>query len=197
MTQAKQRFAFIEEYLDYDDGTDARYEVVNGELIVLPSEDPINATIAMLLAFAFSTVGVSPQRLAIGHQIEVNSAEVTARQPDLIVHTEESIRTLLASGERLIRLNLLPPLLVVEIVSPGNPGSQNYNRDYVEKPQEYAARGISEFWQVDPHRAVVIVLYLEGAAYREVGQFRESDRILSPSFPTLQLTAAQILSVGE
>jgi Uma2 family endonuclease len=197
MTQAKQRFASIEEYLDYDDGTDARYEVVNGELIVLPSEDPINATIAMLLVSCLLQLGISPRRFAIGHQIEVNSDEVTARQPDLVVHTEESIRTLLASGARLIHLNLLAPLLVVEIVSPGNPGSQNYDRDYIEKPQEYAARGIPEFWQVDPHRAVVIVLYLEGSAYREVGQFRDSDRILSPSFPSLQLTAAQILSVGE
>lgn len=28
----------LEEYLHYDDGTDTRYELVNGELIALPTE---------------------------------------------------------------------------------------------------------------------------------------------------------------
>jgi len=33
MTQAKPRFRTIEEYLDYDDGTDTRYELVDGQLV--------------------------------------------------------------------------------------------------------------------------------------------------------------------
>jgi Uma2 family endonuclease len=109
MTQAKLRFKTINEYLDYDDSTDTQYELVNGELVELPSEDPINNTIAMLLVSYFLQLGISPYRLAIGHQIEVESVEVSARQPDLIVHTEESIRALL-SGERLIRLEMPTPL---------------------------------------------------------------------------------------
>ena len=42
MTQAKPRFRTIDEYLDYDDGTDTRYELVNGELVELPNEKQIN-----------------------------------------------------------------------------------------------------------------------------------------------------------
>ncbi|MBD1859321.1 MULTISPECIES: Uma2 family endonuclease, partial [Leptolyngbya] len=42
MTQAKTRFNTIEEYLDYDDGTDTRYELVDGELIEMPPERPLN-----------------------------------------------------------------------------------------------------------------------------------------------------------
>ncbi len=34
MTQANPRFSSFEEYLSYDDGTDNRYELFNGELIV-------------------------------------------------------------------------------------------------------------------------------------------------------------------
>ena len=197
MTQAKPRFRTIDEYLDYDDGTDTRYELVNGELIALPSEDPINPTIAMFLAFAFSAMGIPPHRFAIGHQIEVNSAEVTARQPDLIVHTEESVRAVL-SGEKFIRLDMPVPLLVVEVVSPGKPGSRNHDRDYVEKPKEYAARGIPEFWQADPDkgRKVVLVLTLKDGAYQS-REFRGSDRVVSPTFPNLKLTAEQILRAGR
>ena len=74
------------------------------------------------------------------------------------------------------------PLLVVEVVSPGKPGSKNYEqlrcgepvRDYVERPKEYAARGIPEFWLVDPDRAVVIVLTLKGGAYEPI-EFRGED----------------------
>ena len=36
MTQAKPRFRTIKDYLDYDDGTDTRYELVNGELVEMP-----------------------------------------------------------------------------------------------------------------------------------------------------------------
>lgn len=195
MTQAKPRFRTIEEYLDYDDGTDTRHELVNGELIALPSEDPINPTIAMAIAFALGALGIPPYCFAIGHQIEVDSAEVTVRQPDLIVHTEKSATAVL-SGERLIRRGMPAPLLVVEVVSPGKPGSANYNRDYVEKPKEYATRGISEFWQVDPSRAMVVVLNLEAGAY-QAREFSDSDLVVSRTFPNLQLTAEQVLRAGR
>ncbi|MDF5716354.1 MAG: Uma2 family endonuclease [Rhizonema sp. NSF051] len=36
MTQVKPGFRTIEEYLDYADGTDTRYELVNGVLIEMP-----------------------------------------------------------------------------------------------------------------------------------------------------------------
>ncbi|MBD1847959.1 Uma2 family endonuclease [Cyanobacteria bacterium FACHB-63] len=195
MTQTKPRFKTIKEYLDYDDGTDTRYELVNGELVELPSEDPINPTIAAILLVAFSALGIRPRQLAIGHQIEVESREVTARQPDLMVHTEESINALL-SGERIIRLGMPVPQLVVEVVSLGSPSSKNYQRDYVEKPREYAARGIPELWQVDPNRAVVNVLELVNGAYQS-RPFAGDDPVLSPQFPTLQLTAAEILNAGK
>jgi Uma2 family endonuclease len=195
MTQAKPRFRTLEDYLDYDDGTDTRYELVNGELVELPNEDPINPTIAALLMITFSALGIRPRRLAIGHQIEVESDTVSARQPDLVVHTAESIQALL-SGERIIRLGMPAPLLVVEVVSPGSPSSQNYQRDYVEKPREYAARGIPELWQIDPSRAVVQVLELVNGAYQS-RPFHGDDRILSPQFPNLQLTAAQILAAED
>jgi Uma2 family endonuclease len=195
MTQAKPRFQTLEEYLNYDNRTDTRYELVNGELVELPTEEPINSTIAMVLAFAFGALGIRPRCLAIGHQIEVESTKVTARQPDLVVHSKESLEALL-SKEKLIRLGMPAPLLVVEVVSPGEPGSDNYNRDYIEKPREYATRGIPEFWQIDPERAVVNVLELVDGAYQS-HPFRGSDRIVSPQFPHLQLTAAKILGAQD
>lgn len=37
------------EYLAYDDGSDRRYELVNGELVEMPAESDLNNAIAMYL----------------------------------------------------------------------------------------------------------------------------------------------------
>ncbi len=80
----------------------------------------------------------------------------------------------------------------------GEPGTDNYDRDYIEKLKEYAARGIPEFWRVDPRRAVVAVvaiLSLRSGSYR-MAEFRGTDPIVSLAFPNLQLTAEQVLNAG-
>jgi Uma2 family endonuclease len=51
VTIASQKMT-LEEYLNYDDGTDIRYELENGELVALPPESELNIRIASLL-FAF------------------------------------------------------------------------------------------------------------------------------------------------
>jgi Uma2 family endonuclease len=85
---------------------------------------------------------------------------------------------------------------VIEVVFPGKPGTDNYDRDYVEKPNEYALRGIPEFWQVDPDRAVLTVLTLKDGAYQS-RKFRAADRVVSPMFPNFSLTAQQVLNAGR
>ncbi|BAU13755.1 hypothetical protein LEP3755_42960 [Leptolyngbya sp. NIES-3755] len=195
MTQAKPRFRTIEEYLSYDDETDTRYELVRGELVEMPPESRLNQRIASFLFGAFVRLGISTDLLVIGIQIAVNSQEATVRQPDFVVLSEECAIALEGAKTSVILSTMPVPALIVEVVSPGNPGEKNHDRDYVEKPREYAARGIREFWQVDPSRAVVNVLELVDGSYRSLS-FRGSDRVISPTFPDLQLTAEQILSAG-
>ncbi|MER3432832.1 MAG: hypothetical protein C4288_05210 [Leptolyngbya sp. ERB_1_1] len=197
MTQTKRRFTSIEEYLDYDDGSDRRYELVNGELIELPTESPQNLLIAAFLLVQFAQIGIPIYRLGIKHQIVVSSTEVTAREPDLTVHSEASARVMLQQSQALLRQNTPAPVLVVEVVSPGKPGTENYDRDYIEKRKEYAERGIPEYWLIDPERAVVLVLQLEAQQYLEVGEFRGRDIVVSPTFSELQLTAEEVLRAGR
>lgn len=52
MTVSPQKVT-LEEYLNYDDGTDTRYELGSGELVAVPPESELNVRIASLL-FAFS-----------------------------------------------------------------------------------------------------------------------------------------------
>jgi Uma2 family endonuclease len=88
------------------------------------------------------------------------------------------------------------PLLVIEVVSPQDERSDNCQRDYLQKPKEYAERGIPEYWIVDPERAVIRVGCLVGEVY-DYGEFRDGDVIISPAFPGWTLTAAEILAAGQ
>ena len=54
MTVATDLRMTLKEYLDYDDGTDTRYELVDGILVEMGAESPLNPAIAMFLVFAFA-----------------------------------------------------------------------------------------------------------------------------------------------
>jgi Uma2 family endonuclease len=87
-----------------------------------------------------------------------------------------------------ILLDMPPPLLVVEVVFPG---IKNYNRDYRYKRSEYAARGIAEYWIVDPEQAQVTILSLVDGLYEEA-IFQGVEQIQSSIFPQLHLTVEQV-----
>lgn len=195
MTAATAKRMTLEEYLEYDDGTDTRYELVDGVLVEMGAENPLNSKIAIFLLFAFARLGVSESCLAIGHQIAVSSTKATARQPDLIVHSPESDAAIMADG-KILRAGLPVPLLVVEVVSNSYQDKQSYERDYKEKPVEYADRDIPEYWIIDPDRAIVRIGTLMDGAY-QFHEFTDEQLIVSPSFPGLSLTAAQVLTAGR
>ena len=196
MVQTKPRFKGFEEYLRFDDGTDDRYELVDGVLVKMPTENPLNTRIAVFLITVFFQLGIPIRRLGIKHQIAVKSNSVTAREPDLMVHSEGSINAIVGATQSLISLDMPAPSLVIEVVSPGDPGSENYDRDYIQKPQEYAARGIPEYWLIDPIRAVILIHLLSNGEY-QVKLFRGVEQIESRVFEALELTAEQILKAGE
>jgi Uma2 family endonuclease len=196
MVQAKTRFKSIEEYLAYNDGSDIRYELVDGVLVEMPAESPLNIQIGVFLIAVFLQMGIPIKRLGNKHQIEVQSTSVKAREPDLMVHSEESAQAIGRATQSLVTKDMPAPALVIEVVSPGEEHTQNYIRDYIEKRKEYAARNIPEYWLIDPDRSVVTVLRLAGDEY--VGAtFQGTDLVISPTFPELNLTADRILNAGE
>ncbi|NET40212.1 MAG: hypothetical protein F6K19_51150 [Cyanothece sp. SIO1E1] len=64
MVQAKPKLKTFEDYLAYTDGTDARYELTNGDLIEMPPESDGNLYRAMQLYEALKAlVGMRQIRL--------------------------------------------------------------------------------------------------------------------------------------
>lgn len=77
-----------------------------------------------------------------------------------------------------ILLNIVPPLFVAEVVSPGEDNSDNYQRDYVWKRQQYEELSIPEYWIIDPHRQKVTVLALIDGTYADT-VYTASEQIIS------------------
>ena len=192
MTQAKPRFATFEEYLFYSDDLEGRFQLINGELIELPPESPENDFFANYLMVAFLNAGIAPLQLIRSHTCEIQvpvlkSNDAANRYPDLVVLRQEHLDLM---GRRLtVTLDMPPPRLIVEIVSPGK---TNRDRDYINKRSQYAAIGVPEYWLIDPRSQTVVVLDLQGNDYSEVGTFQGNDLIASRTFPELALTAEQI-----
>ena len=189
MTHTPLKLTF-EQYLEYDDGTDNRYELCNGELVPVPSESFLNGRITRFLFAQFMTI-LGFDRV-IPNVLEVQVFGKTQnRFPDLAVIMEVHLELL--DKRQIITQDMPPPQLAVEVVSPyRNQRDDNYKRDYIEKRQQYERRGIPEYWIVDPQAQVVIVLLLVGGKYQAT-EFSGSQRIVSRTFPELELTAEQVL----
>ncbi|MBW4553592.1 MAG: Uma2 family endonuclease [Aphanocapsa sp. GSE-SYN-MK-11-07L] len=183
----KTQLMTLDDYLVYDDGTDTCYELVNGELVEMPAESDLNRRIAMFLLVYFLQLGIPYYCLAIGTQIAVSGARATARQPDLVLLSEEAAIALQDFTKGLITYDMPPPRLVVEVVSLGQS-----DRDYRFKRTEYAARQIPEYWIVDPIAATLTVLYWVNGLYEEQ-VFTGTTAIASPELGELALTVDQVL----
>lgn len=190
------QFKSFEEYLATEISAlpEGRYEYWDGELVPVVSESGFNALLANCLFLALVNAGV-PVAILRPHSCEVEVVgRPRTRFPDLTV-LENIHVSLLEKRERVTR-DMPPPRLLVEVVSPGDEQSENYQRDYVEKVQQYAAIGVPEYWIIDPDRAVVKIGSLMNDAY-QFQDFTGESPIISPTFPDLNLTAAQILSAGS
>lgn len=185
MVQTSKRLYTFEEYLTYDDGTDQRYELVDGELVEVP---PPRGRHAKIARFLFKQFDGEIERLGLpcitSWDIGVRTAVNRSRLPDLVIITQEQEQAILDVSAVV----QTPPLLAVEIVS-----ESNSSTDYRYKRSEYAVRGIPEYWIVDSFQSKVTVLLLVEGLY-EAQEFTGNEQIVSPTFPELALAVAQVLA---
>ncbi|MGB3612472.1 MAG: Uma2 family endonuclease [Elainellaceae cyanobacterium] len=190
MTTAAQHTT-LAEYLNYDDGTDTRYTLVDGQLSAMPSEsDPNNAIALYVLSLLLPFIPI--QQMRRGTEIVVSGSRATTRIPDLMVVGDELDAELAGSRCSVVMLDMPSPEFVMEVVSPG---AENIEQDYRYKRSEYAARGIKEYWIVDPIQRQVVVLTLVAGLY-EAAVFRGTERVESRMF-ALGVTADEILQAGR
>ena len=154
----------LDEYLNCQDlDPDINYELENGQIQEMPPESWQNLQIIMYLIVEITKI-VPYQQITNKAEIIISGSGVTARVPDLIILTPEGAAELAQYQRSTIILDMPPPLLVVEVVSPGK---KNRDRDYRYKRSEYAARGIKYYWIIDPQDNKFICLELQDGLYEE------------------------------
>jgi Uma2 family endonuclease len=182
------RFESFEDYLDYTDDNNRLYELFNGELVQVPPESGFNIGIANFLFSCFLPIFGYLRVRGHGLELEVNG-EPRNRYPDLTIIKAEHIEQL--QSRNTIRLQMAPPDLVVEVVSPGN---LQRDRDYIAKRIQYQDRDIPVYWIIDPQVREIMVLTLTDTGYQSQ-IYRGNDKLKFQDI-LLELTADQVLSAG-
>ncbi len=189
----KTRVTFAN-YLTHFDESDTKYELVDGELIPMAVATGKHCEIIDRLYRIIDSEITRIERSWIVRQGQIavrcprGLGLDTARIPDITVMLREEWLSL-QEREAVIDFDLTVPLLVIEVVSPSTKST-----NYRAKRTEYAARDIPEYWIVDYLESKISVLVALDGWY-DVSEFREGDRILSPTFTELQLTADQVFSL--
>ena len=141
MVQALTKRLTFEDYLTYDDGTDNRYELFDGELILMT---PATGEHEIIINFLYVLFHQEIQRSQLNWRVRqggtgVQTTKTRSRLPDVCVITAEQANSVRSQTAILQS----PPLLIVEVVSP-----DSINRDYRYKRSEYAALEVPEYWIV-------------------------------------------------
>ena len=177
----------FDDYLQYNDGTDNRYELVHGELKRMNPPTFQHVLIAKFLErmFDFEIERIGLPWVAL-REVGVRTEDNSSRLPDVCVVPLEQVEALMYNAAVL---QISVPL-VVEIISPSSS-----TEDYKEKLAEYQALGVPEYWVVNPESKKdkrITVYQLANKTYQKQ-EFRGNQRITSVTSPKIALTAEQVL----
>lgn len=192
MAVAVQRLT-LAEYLQYNDGEDGRYELVNGELVPMSlgtgKHGRLMSSAEKRLRQEIDRDGRPwiAEKGIIGVQSPRAGRWETVRIPDVTVMDAEQWYGM-GDREAVILAGEPAPVLVVEVVS-----KSTQTVDYRAKVSEYAVLDIAEYWIVDPLKEQVTICALVDGLYDQL-IFEGDTRITSGVFPELICTAAEILA---
>lgn len=205
MTQAAPKLLKFDEFIARY-GDNERYELIDGELIDMEATGAHEE----VAAFALRKINVEIDRLNVRWFTPARClikplGTSTAFRPNVVVLDKTALaKEPLWAEEPVITLGASVKL-VVEVVS------TNWQNDYARKVEDYSTIGIPEYWIVDylglggrdyignPKQPMISIYQLSasGNQYQKPTQFRGSERIISSTFPELQVTAEQLLAAGN
>jgi Uma2 family endonuclease len=205
MTQALTKQVTFDEFIAwYPEKTQRRYELYDGVIVEMP---PPIGDHEQVIGFLVCQLALEYSRLKLPYFIPKTAfikptKSESAYSPDVLLLNTPN----LASEPRWKKESTVSDAasvpLVIEVVS------TNWRDDYLKKLADHKEMGIPEYWVADyaalggrkfignPKQPTFSVYQLIEDEY-QVSQFRGSERIVSPLFPDLNLTADQIFQVAS
>ncbi|MEH1870078.1 Uma2 family endonuclease [Nostoc sp.] len=204
MTQAIPKLVTFEEFVDWlPENRRIRYELHKGEIVEMAQPVGEHEEVKGFLA---RKVTVEFDRLDLPYfmpnQVIVRPPEKDSGYiPDVLVLNRANLENeKLWKKESTVSLGASIPL-AIEVVS------TNWRDDYYLKYAEYEEMGIPEYWIVDyaalggrnfignPKQPTISVCNLVDGEY-QISKFRDNDRLVSQTFPELNLTPNQIFQAA-
>ena len=167
-----------EDYASLPD--DERCELIDGELIPMPSPTALHQTLLKKLALGFMVLESRGLVTMFFAPLDVILSNFDVVQPDLIFVFSERAHII---GDYIRGA----PDLLVEILSPSTE-----RRDRIAKRVLYARHGVGEYWLVDPYAKTVTVLLLGANGYNTHAVFGEGDTLTSPTLAGFALNLSDL-----
>ena len=152
-------------YQDYAslDG-DERYELLDGDLILVASPNRDHQTVVMELGFQMHAfVKENDLGWVYSAPFDVLFTDTDVVQPDLMFVSREREHILTPANVQGA------PDLIVEVLSPSSS-----TRDWRAKRELYATYGVPEYWIIDPTNRIVSVMLLQDGVL-QIEQTRTED----------------------
>ena len=174
-----------EDYKNMPESETTRYELIEGELYMVPSpsfeHQHTSGGLYRALADFVEEHGLGTVLAAPLDVVLKGKRRESVVQPDImfiskarskIIHHEE-----IRGG----------PDLIVEILSPSTG-----KRDRTAKKMLYARHGVTEYWLVEPESETIEVLKLTARGYRLVATYSKKETLRSPLLPGLEISLQKI-----
>jgi len=206
MVAIAQKTLSFEEFLNWDDESGRSFELVNGVAMPLSEptakhEDVVDGLCRLLVDHCQSlNLPYVPRQ---SKQVRLNAIpgeSESSRKADIVVFAKEEWARMRQSSASAAAY--IPPPLAIEVVS------TNWRDDYRIKLNEYETLGILEYWIVDyaglggvqyigsPKQSTVTINRLIDGEYQAL-RYQGEATIISPTFPQLVLTIAQIVAMTQ
>jgi len=200
MIQTLPKITTFQEFIDWlPENSDVRYELHHGNIVEMAQpvgeHEEIKGFLNVEISFEIKRLGLS---YGIPNQVIVRPDDKDSGYfPDVLVMNRANLpnesrwkkESILSSGASIP--------LVIEVVS------TNWRDDYYSKFADYEEMGILEYWIVDyaalggrnfignPKQPMISICNLVDEEY-QITKFQNSDRLISQTFPDLNLTANQV-----
>jgi Uma2 family endonuclease len=204
MIQTLSKVTTFEEFVaGLPDNSGVRYELHNGNIIEMAQpvgeHEEVKGFLGVEIPFEIKRLGLP---YGIPNQVIVRpEGKDSGYFPDvLVLNRENLVNEKLWKKESILSNGASIPL-VIEVVS------TNWRDDYHLKYADYEEMGIPEYWIVDyaalggrnfignPKQPTISVCNLVDGEY-QISKFRDHERIISQTFPELNLTANQIFQAS-
>lgn len=170
-------------YEDYKNApNDKRYELLEGELIVVPSPKTYHQRISGNLSFKLRDFVLQRELGEVfDAPYDVVLSEETVLQPDILFVSKE--RSHIITEDNIQGA----PDLVIEILI-----FATQDRDRTWKRSIYAKYGVDEYWLVDPDKKTIQVLELGKKGYQQFKIFQTDQILESPLLTSLGINLEEV-----